>query len=229
MNKNEDSLSLSLADSLTDALNDTAEVALDSFMKDGVIKEIPLIKYVVTVYNVVDSVKGRHNLKKLKSFLDELNRNILNEDKLEEYKEKFSSNAKFRNQELEYIVILLDRYIEYEKSNMLAKLYWSYLSGRINWDEFSCYSVIIERFLPGDIETLFTEDTYVIQNNDVPATILRLIASGLMMEQENASGLFIRDNGNYSITPQSLNKFKSKERVYGKTEFGIKLVQILKK
>ena len=66
-------------------------------------------------------------------FLNEINYGIVDESKRLKYQQKFLTDQKFRNQELEYILILIDRYINYEKPQMLAKTYLSYLQNEIDW------------------------------------------------------------------------------------------------
>ena len=52
MNSNKDSITESFGESIAkntiDTSIDTAEIVLDSFMDDGILKEIPIIKYAVT-------------------------------------------------------------------------------------------------------------------------------------------------------------------------------------
>ena len=51
-----------------------------------------------------------------------------------------------RNQELEYIMVLIDHYISYDKPDMLAKLYLAYFREDILWQEL--YAEVIDQFLP---------------------------------------------------------------------------------
>ena len=124
---NENSLSVAVGDSLKEesiaCINDLAEVGLDAIMDDGILKDIPILSTAVAVYKIGSSIKERNNLKKLIIFLNALNHGILNEQKRNEYQQKFKSNEKFRNQEIEYLLVLIDRYISYDKPQLLAKLY----------------------------------------------------------------------------------------------------------
>mgnify|MGYP000039925225 FL=1 len=50
---------------------DYSELALDEFLKNGVLKEIPFVKSVVSFYNIGNSIINRHNTKKILTFFKE--------------------------------------------------------------------------------------------------------------------------------------------------------------
>lgn len=131
----EQSLSLSFGNSLTEEVSGIAgeyvELGLDAFTEDGLFKELPFVSSVVAVYRIGKSIRERHHVAKLITFLNEINKGIVDDEKRRHYREKFASNEKFRNQELEYILVLIDRYISFDKPQMLAKLYLAYLDGTI--------------------------------------------------------------------------------------------------
>ena len=74
------------------------------------------------------------------------------EKQREKYILNFQNNQKTRNKELAYLMVVLDKYINLDKPQMLAKTYLSYLNGEITWNEVMKYSEVIERLLPGDVE-----------------------------------------------------------------------------
>lgn len=147
----EKSLSIAFADSLTEesisCVSDYLEIGLDAVMDDGILKDIPIVSTAIALYKIGSSIKERHNLKKLLVFLNELNNGILDEQKRKEYQQKFQSNEKFRNQEIEYLLVLIDRYISYDKPQLLAKLYLAYLDGIIIWEELTMYAEVVDRLL----------------------------------------------------------------------------------
>lgn len=183
----EKSLSVAFGDSLkenaTGIVSDFAELGLDAVMEDGILKDVPLVSTAVALYKIGSSIKERHNLKKLHIFMNEINKGVANKEKLEEYKQKFHSNDKFRNQEIEYLLVLLERYISYDKPQMLAKLYLAYLDNKISFEEMKMYAEVIDRFLGMDCYTLISAPmiTTVFADRD-NESILRLVALGLMTE-----------------------------------------------
>lgn len=230
----EQSLALSFGNSLTEEVSgiagEYAELSLDALVEDGLFKDIPIVSTAVAVYRIGKSIRERHHIAKLISFLDEMNKGIADGVKREEYREKFTSNEKFRNQELEYIMILTDRYISFDKPRMLAKLYLAYLDGIIIWEEFTMYAEVIDRFLLLDCRTLTCDaERFIVPRGIVGGEeILRLIALGLMAEVTDTSAFKEHDNGNISMTWETLTRSVSTDKVYRRTEFGEKLANILR-
>ena len=210
---------------------DILESGLDSNLNDGVIKEIPFISTAVSLYHIGKTVKERYHVRKMIEFIQEINKGIITEDKLNEYKKKFDSQEKFRIKELEYIVIIVDRYIGYNKPVMLARLYRAYLDGILKWTEFLVYSEVIDRFLASDFSTLTKKDL-IIYNNDDDAnedSVLRLVALGLMKETTNNSVWEAVDNEVFVITQSTMERARLKNKTYTRTNFGNILVNILQR
>lgn len=229
----EKSLSIAFGDSLTEesisCISEYAEIGLDAVMEDGILKDIPIVSTAIALYKIGNSIKERHNLKKLLIFINEINNGIADEEKRSDYQQRFQSNEKFRNQEIEYLLVLIDRYIDYDKPQMLAKLYLAYLDGTIIWEELTMYAEVIDRFLLLDGKFLVSEsDAYKTYRNIGAEPILRLVSLGLMVEDIGQT-LFVDDgHGGLSITSTSMERSKRKERIYKKTEFGEKLANILR-
>lgn len=218
----EHSLSIAFSDSLKEetvaCISDLTEVGLDAIIEDGILKDIPLLSTAIAIYKIGNNIKDRHNLKKLIMFLNEINNGIVNEEKRLKYQQKFQSNEDFRNQEIEYLLILIDRYISYDKPKMLAKLYLAYMEQQIKWFELCQCAEIIDRFLYGDYELLKTAHEIVIKNNKGTENALRLIALGLLREKgttydEKTEALILNIDSN---NPE-----------YSRTNLGDKLVEII--
>lgn len=213
----EQSLALAFGSSLTEEVSsiagEYAELGLDALVEDGLFKDIPIVSTAVAVYRIGKSIREKHHIAKLISFLNEINKGIADEEKRQDYREKFTSNEKFRNQELEYILILIDRYISFDKPQMLAKLYLAYLDGRIKWDEFTQYAEVIDRLLPGDIYPGSDGLKYARNKSDSQQ---RLAALGLMRGTIPSPSV---DDGVLSFSSAALN--------YELTKFGRTFLNIL--
>lgn len=218
----EQSLALSFSNSLTEEVSgitgEYLELGLDALVEDGLFKDIPIVSTAVAVYRIGKSIREKHHVAKLISFLNEINNGIVDGEKREVYREKFATNEKFRNQELEYILILTDRYIGFDKPQMLAKLYLAYLDERINWMTFIKYAECIDRFLPGDQLVLDSTEIEKAQYNDNYDAVSRLEALGLIGRKVEVVPI-------YHEQEQSLELKNSDE--YALTGFGWKLKQIL--
>lgn len=216
------SLALAFGSSLTEEVSsiagEYAELSLDALLEDGLFKDIPIVSTAVAVYHIGKSIREKHHIAKLISFLHEINKGIADEEKRQNYQEKFTSNEKFRNQELEYILILIDRYIGFEKPQMVAKLYLTYLDGSINWITFVKYAECIDRFLPGDQLMLDSTEIERAKYNDNYDAVSRLEALGLI-------GRKVEVTPTYHEKEQRLKLQNTDE--YSLTGFGWKLKQIL--
>lgn len=230
---NEQSLALSFGNSLTEEVSgitgEYVELGLDALIEDGIFKDIPIVSTAVAVYRIGKSIREKHHIAKLIAFLNEINNGIDTEEKRQNYREKFVSNEKFRNQELEYILILIDRYIGFDKPQMLAKLYLAYLDGVIVWEEFTMYAEVIDRFLLLDCRTLVSEVTTFHTLRDSSAdTILRLVALGLLVEDKSITVSEARKVIKGESKSASKMSSDSKKKKYRRTDFGRKLADILR-
>lgn len=220
-----ESMSNSLKPEVLNVIAELGEIGLDSLMDDGVLKEIPIISTAVSVYKFGNSIRERHNISKLLKFLQELNNGIADEEQRQKYTEKFSTDPKVKNRELEYIIIILDRYINFDKAKHLAKLYLAYLDDVISWLDFCKYSETIDRFLPGDLDVLKSRKRFSSSSN-IPTDVLqRLVANGLIIEERPPSEIKSSNNG--TIVFDALSRRKRNEREYTRTAFGNVLVDIL--
>ena len=218
----EKSLSVAFGDSLKEdsvsCISDLAEVGLDAIFEAGMLKDIPILSTAVSLYKIGSSIKERHNLKKLILFLNEINNSIVSESQRIKYQQKFQSNEKFRNQEIEYLLILIDRYISNDKPQFLAKFYLAYLDELINWFEFTVFAETIERFLPDDIERLYFDFPVQFNFKSVDSAYQRLQAVGLIVE--------------LPIQVQVENEILSlddKTKTYDLTDFGKQFISILQR
>ena len=231
MENNTLSLSLrnSISEEATSTLTDIAEVGLDSVLDDGLFKDVPVISTAFSLYKIGKSIKERHYIKKLAQFVCSLNNGAADEDSRMYYKRKLESNDNQRNQELEYIMVLIDRYISYDKPDILAKLYLAYLREDILWQEFAMYAEAIDRFLPGDCSLLCSDtDKFISRRNIGVEAILRLISLGLLCETSTTSLFTDNGQGGFSITSSSMNRARIQEKTYKRTEFGERLATILR-
>lgn len=230
----EQSLALSFSNSLTEEVSgitgEYVELGLDALVEDGLFKDIPIVSTAVAVYRIGKSIRERHHIAKLISFLNEINKGIADKEKRQNYREKFTSNEEFRNKELEYILILIDRYISFDKPQMLAKLYLAYLDGKIIWEEFTMYAEVIDRFLLLDCRTLTSDaERFIVPRGIVGGeSILRLVALGLVAEVTDISAFKEHGNGSIGITWETLTRSISTDKIYRRTEFGEKLANILR-
>lgn len=228
---------LSLARSFGDSLKKEtlelasgyAEIGLDTLVRSEALKDVSFFGTIASLYRIGKSIYEWHHLSKLASFMDEIRKGIVDEGERQKYQEKFSANEKSRNKELEYVLILIDRYVNADKPRLLAKLYLAYLDGEICWEEFTMYAEVIDRFLLLDAGTLVSNSGDVtVHGNTGGEAFLRLVALGLMTEVTNRSPFSQGADGSVSMDIEDLERALSTDRTYRQTEFGEKLANILR-
>lgn len=215
-----ESFSNSIGSDIVEFTGEAVEFTLDACSgEDSILKEVPFVGTAIKLYNIGSKVYDKHNFYKLKAFIEAVNTGTGKPGELEERREKFLTNTKFRKQELEYLLILIERYVGFAKPNMLGKLYVAYIDGIINWNELTMYAEIVDRFLPGDWELLdeYRLSLFTPESVDIDR-VQRLISMGLVTETMRKANLF--DSSSNSVGSFDIEG-------YGLTRFGSKLADII--
>lgn len=139
---------------LLDVGKDVLELTIDSMLEEKWLKDIPIVGAVVGVGNVFINLHERNLLKQTLVFIQELNSGNIEEEKLKKYKKKIKENQMEIKQELNRVLIILNRNIDEYKSKMEAKFFKAYVNEEIIWDEFCEYCDITERLFMSDIDDL---------------------------------------------------------------------------
>lgn len=219
----------SLGKDLAEILGDSLEFGIDACLDDSILRDVPFVGAAFKLYSIGSKVHDKHCYIKLVSFIQSVNSGECTAAKIQERKVKFAEKASFRKQELEYILILIDRYIGFEKPQMLGKIYLAYLDGDLNWDDLTRYAEIVDRFLPGDYAFLASSTTKFITYANVGSeALLRLMALGLVAEESNRAPLVGDGRGGWAVSASSINLANRKRKDYVRTAFGQRLVSILK-
>ncbi len=127
---------------------DYAEIGLDAFLTDGLLKEIPIVQSIVSFYKISQSLTNRHNTKKILTFFQEFHKSKIDPDKLKKFKENLNRGSKYREQVLETIILLNERFLQIEKSKILARLLIAHVEERLSWDDFTNLSIILDTIHP---------------------------------------------------------------------------------
>jgi hypothetical protein len=144
----------SLFGNFEDTAEDYIELGIDSVLEEGLLKEVPIVKTLFSTFKFAKNIYDRNLLKNLVIFIKELNSGSLDSDKKDKYKEKLDSNQKFAEKELGRVLIILNNYIDNEKTVFLARLFRAYIIQQINWEEFCEYSEVINRLFIQDVKIL---------------------------------------------------------------------------
>ena len=144
----------SLFNDSIDIIGDYTEIGIDSFIEEGILKEIPFVRSIVSMLKIGKNIHDRNLLKQTLTFIKEFNSGNISKGKLIAYKSTIENNHQKCEEELGRVLILLNSYVDREKSIMLARLYKSYVMQEINWHEFCEFSEIINRLFIEDLRIL---------------------------------------------------------------------------
>ncbi|MGY2134155.1 hypothetical protein ACW9KT_18125 [Hymenobacter sp. HD11105] len=139
------------ASNLTDITKDLVEATFDSVVSDGLIKDIPVINTIHSIFKVGSSIREKIFINMLLKFLLELKDIPLNErevfiNKLE--------NSDYRNKAGEKIIVILDRLDDSDKASLVGKLFKACIQGKFSFEVFLRLSHIISNAFLSDIKAL---------------------------------------------------------------------------
>ena len=169
---------------------DYAELGIDTFITNDVVKEIPILKSIAAVAKIGYNLHERNLYNQTLVFLNEFNNN-LNSDKVKSHREKLNNNPKKLHDELGRVLIILNRNIDLEKSKILAKLYSEYINEQYNWDVFCELSDITDKLFITDIKCLkqVFNNNGVRENDEITYNHDRLISIGLLSNDQRSGGM----------------------------------------
>ena len=203
-------------------ISDVAEVGLDEILQNGFLRDIPIISTAVSIYIIGNNIHSAHLLKKYACFLDEFNRDSFENGSRDKYKQYFEESN--RKRDIEYLLILLERFIETDKARRLAKIYEAYLDKGISWDDLRLFAETLDRFLPGDYEMLREKEAFQTLRGRETEVLLRLTGLGLLIEDIHRPQWRVLDE---VLTIDDPDDIEREERIYRRTEFGNRMVSIL--
>lgn len=127
---------------------DYSEIALDLITTSDIFKQIPWVKTLTTFYSITSSLNNRYNIKKNLVFLQEFHLNVIDSKKLEEFKYKLNNNNEYKNEILEITLNLIEKFIDIEKSKILASLLKAHIEGFLTWDDYRTLTFVLTQLNP---------------------------------------------------------------------------------
>ncbi|WP_200157460.1 hypothetical protein [Allochromatium vinosum] len=206
----------SIKSDMTGVSGDLTEVAIDTLLNEGALKDIPVIGTLKALFSVTVNIKDYFYLKKVLIFLSELNRTTLRE------REKFIANNLAKDSQVtalgEKLLLLLERSDDIEKAKIYGKIIRHSILNNVTQDQAFRLCYMVDKAYLGDVFAL-TEYFNETRNTDIspedmdPFIAAELQKAGLL----TFSGI---DGGN--------SKFiHSGGIVYYLNKHGRKLVEIL--
>jgi len=140
---------------LIDVGKDVAEVALDSLLKDGILKDLPVIGTIVAVFKAGMDIRDRIFVAKVARFLFRLSDMPIEQRQL--FEEKIEANQKLKRKVGVTLTLLLDRLDDMEKCDFVAWCFRAYLNDMITFDIFRRMASAIDGGFVEDLKAICAE------------------------------------------------------------------------
>lgn len=126
---------------LSDLASSLSEVGLDSLMKDGPLKDIPVIGTIMSIWNLGSTVQDHLFADKLISFLVAISEVDINERK--KMIEEIEVNDDYKIKVGKKLLYIINRSEDHEVSSIVGKLYAARCKNILDYDEFLKASSIV--------------------------------------------------------------------------------------
>ncbi len=133
---------------------DFGEIVLDSVMKDGILKDLPVIGTIVGISKAAISMRDKIFVEKTLLFLREISDTTDEEEKRKEFLREFEEDPKKQRKVGENLLMLLDRLDDLDKPAMIAKLLKACFRKQISYEGFKYYASIVDRSSMHDLSPL---------------------------------------------------------------------------
>ena len=164
-----DSLTNTIKDAELEKISiDVAEALLDSELSEGLLKNIPILGTLFSLFKISNNIKDKLFVKKLIHFLE----NIKDIDKTQRKKiiNKIDSSNKYKIKVGEKLLYILDKAEDYEKTSIIGIFFKAFLQEKINYAQFLKICQIIDRVTKDEINS-FLKGNYFNEDFDLPFPI----------------------------------------------------------
>ena len=169
----ERSLIDSIGQPVVGVATDLTELALDSLLDDGVLRDLPVLSSIIGLCRTGTRIRDLLFLKKVARFLLALEKVPQND--VADFKERLSADEQHRRRVSEHLLELLDRLDDVEKSDLVARAFEAYLKSRITYADFRQLAFGIDRCFAADLKQIRYLGTHM-----AAAVGVRLSSAGLV-------------------------------------------------
>lgn len=155
---------------------DIAEPFTDSLLNDGIIKDMPVLGSALKIAYLCKSINDHFFVRKVERFIFCLR--TIGQKKVYKFL-KSLEHRKYRKKVGEVIVLLLNRYDDLEKPEIMAEVFKAYIQGAVNFDQFYRLCSGVDKAFISDLK-LFVSYTKPegMEFNETPQHIKNLLTTG---------------------------------------------------
>ena len=128
---------------------DYGELAIDSVLNDGVLKDIPILGTLINLYKSGANVKEYLFSRKVENFIDNLE--SFSQEEVEKFNNTIEHDPKLKARVSEHLTLLLDRLDDMEKSRFISMVFSAFLKQEIDFAQFRRLARAIERCMIDDL------------------------------------------------------------------------------
>lgn len=163
-----------ISDSFNETLNDTnlqnvtielAETFSDSFLENGILKDIPIISTILGLAKTTIQIADTLFLKKIFYFISEINHIEPSERK--RMIDKIDSSEKFQIKVGEKLLYIIDKCDDHETAKYIARLFASFIEKEIDYQDFLKASKVVENIIIGDLQEFLNIDEENVSQGDL--------------------------------------------------------------
>jgi hypothetical protein len=135
------------SDNIKDIAIDSAEVSLDHFLGDGLLKDIPVFGILYKTYKVTVGIREAFFLNKLLKFLTQL-KDIPSEKRIA-FVHKIESNPNEKIKTGQKLLVIIEQLDDLDKATIIGNLFCATINEQIKYEEFLRLSSMVQKgFLP---------------------------------------------------------------------------------
>ena len=166
------------------------DIGIDSVLDSGLIDEIPIIGTIYHFGKFAQNIHDRNLMRQTIAFIKEFHSGECNAESLQNYKDRLKIEPGFAEKELGRVLILLNKNIDIEKTQYMARFYLAYINKSFTWDVFCELCDIVDRMFLADVVLL--RDIYYAEGVELHTSISykhdRLLSNGLLQNLNRISG-----------------------------------------
>jgi len=212
---------------LQDVTADLAETFTDTLLKEGILKDIPIIGTILSLTRVTINLNDRLLIKKLIYFISELK--TIDPEKRKRLIEEIDNSDKQRIKVGEKLLYIIDKCDDHTYAKYVAILFSAFLNEDMTYEEFLRGCSILQRLLIQDIELLIktkvSELETQLTKHDRGVTDFQnsLITAGILAT--HIDSVSVRDQDDYKQTDKYV--VEGGDQIIYLTDIGHKLKLVL--
>lgn len=154
---------------LSSGMRNLGEVALDTILQEGILRDIPVLNTIVAFYKAGVEIHHQLFLTKIINFLKELSNTPL--EKREKFVEEIKRNPTQEREFEKTLLLLIDRADSLQKPSILGKLLKHHILGNISYEDATRLSYMVDRVYISDLSYLLNFNSGVQRNQIIAASL----------------------------------------------------------